>query len=265
MRPFEQLVDEAMAADVTGWGFGWLDGRATEQRPPWGYAALLARRIGRARAPLDLDTGGGEVLDEAPLLPAGTLATEGWPPNVALARQRLEPRGATVLEHAPGTPLPVADDSRDLVTSRHPVAPDFVEIARVLAPGGTYLGQHVGPWSAATLSERFLGPLPTHPAHRDPASEILAARDAGLTLVDVRSARLRQEYRDIGAIVWILRKCPWWVPGFERGVRDGTHDATLRALDAELRASAPFVTHVTRHLLELRKPAATHVVPPVAR
>lgn len=81
----------------------------------------------------------------------------------------------------------------------------------------------------------------------------------------MRSARLRQEYRDIAAVVRILRKCPWWMPGFEAGVRDGTHDATPRALDAELRASAPFITHGTRHLLELRKLPAAHGNSPVAR
>ena len=257
MRAFDELVAEALAADVDGWGFAWLDGRASEERPPWGYARLLAERVGRARAPLDLDTGGGEVLAEAPLIPPGALATEGWPPNVALARARLGPRGVEVLEHRPGTRLPVADASRDLVTSRHPVVPDFREIARVLAPGGTYLAQHVGPWSAAELSERFLGPLPGHPVPRDPAAEILAAEAAGLELVSVQSARLRQEYADIGAIVWTLRKCPWWVPGFD----PATHDATLRALDAELRASGPFVAHATRHLLELRAPSGPSCAP----
>ena len=32
MRSFEELVAEAESADATGWGFGWLDGRATEER-----------------------------------------------------------------------------------------------------------------------------------------------------------------------------------------------------------------------------------------
>ncbi|WP_345415025.1 hypothetical protein [Pseudonocardia xishanensis] len=32
MRGFDELVDEAAAADVGGWGYGRLDGRATEER-----------------------------------------------------------------------------------------------------------------------------------------------------------------------------------------------------------------------------------------
>jgi hypothetical protein len=39
MRRFEDLVDEAEAADVTGWGFDWLDGRATEEWPEWASRA----------------------------------------------------------------------------------------------------------------------------------------------------------------------------------------------------------------------------------
>jgi len=66
VRAFDDLVAEAAAADVTGWGFGWLDGRAIEERPPWGYAKLLAGRLAQVGSALDMDTGGGEVLAEPP-------------------------------------------------------------------------------------------------------------------------------------------------------------------------------------------------------
>lgn len=92
MRDFETLVAEAEQADVTGWGFEWLAGRATEERPPWGYARLLAARLARAHRALDLDTGGGEVVNEAPVLPASMTVTESWAPNLARARKLLEPR-----------------------------------------------------------------------------------------------------------------------------------------------------------------------------
>jgi len=51
------LIAEAAAAEVTGWDFSWLDGRATEERPPWGYSRLLAERLPRATSALDIDTG----------------------------------------------------------------------------------------------------------------------------------------------------------------------------------------------------------------
>ena len=89
MRLFDDLISEAEKADVTGWGFGWLEGRATEERPPWGYSRLLSDRLAHARSALDIDTGGGEVLSEASILPARMCVTEAWPPNVKRARDCL--------------------------------------------------------------------------------------------------------------------------------------------------------------------------------
>jgi hypothetical protein len=245
MRSVESLVAEAAEADVTGWGFGWLDGRATEERPPWGYASMLAERLATARAALDIDTGGGEVVAEAPTLPATMCVTESWPPNAARARELLEPRGVRVYETDAGDGLPFPDGSFDLVTARHPVSPPWSEIHRVLVPSGRYFAQHVGPASAFDLIEFFLGPLPANRQGRDPGREVAAAEAAGLTVTEVRSACLRLEFFDIGTVVWILRKCVWWVPDFtvER-YRD-----KLIELDTRIRTQGPFVAHSTRHLI----------------
>lgn len=249
MRPFDELVREAEAADVTGWGFAWLDGRATEERPPWGYARLLAARLSGVRSALDLDTGGGEVVSEATVLPERMCVTESWPPNAQRARQRLGPRGVEVVETADGAPLPFADGSFELVTARHPVAPDWSEIHRVLAPGGHYLAQHVGPASAFELIEHFLGPLPAERRRRDPEDEAASAVAAGLTVEDLRASRCRMEFHDVGAVVWILRKCVWWVPDFSVG----RYRTELLELDDRMRGGESFVAHSTRHLIELRR------------
>jgi SAM-dependent methyltransferase len=247
-RTFDELVSEAETADVTGWGFGWLDGRATEERPPWGYSGLLADRLAGATAALDLDTGGGEVVAEAPVMPPRMCVTESWPPNAQRARDLLGPRGVEVHETEAGAPLPFPDASFDLVTSRHPVRPDWPEICRVLVPGGTYLAQHVGPASAFELIEWFLGPLPEQRKGRDPQREVAAAEVAGLQVVDLRTARLRMELNDVGAVVWLLRKCVWWVPDFTVvRYRDRLVD-----LDTRIRQAGPFVAHSTRHLIEAR-------------
>ncbi|GAA8847309.1 methyltransferase domain-containing protein [Helicobacter pylori] len=250
MRSFDDLVAEAVAADVTGWGFAWLDGRATEERPPWSYVRSLGPALADAGAALDIDTGGGEVVDEAADLPSRMLVTEAWPPNAVRARDRLGPRGVAVVR-ARSDALPIADRSVDLVTSRHPVRPQWDEITRVLRPGGRYLAQHVGPESAFELIEHFLGPLPdTTRRGRHPDVEAAQARAAGLDVEDLRTARLRMEFFDIGAIVWILRKCVWWVPDFtvER------HEATLRRLDERMRDGQPVVAHSSRHLVVARRP-----------
>ena len=252
MRSFEELVTEAAAADVTGWGFDWLTGRASEERPPWGYAKLLADRLGQVESALDLDTGGGEVLAEAPTFPPRMVVTEAWPPNEQRAREVLDPRGVHVIATVEHEPLPLPDESFDLVTARHPVRPDWAEIHRVLAPGGFYFAQHVGPASAFELIEHFLGPIPGQRSGRDPQRESSAAQDVGLVVTELRTARCHMEFHDVGAIVWILRKCVWWVPDFTvEKYRD-----KLIELDRQMRSGEPFIAHSSRHLIEAQRPTS---------
>ncbi|MFE7590498.1 class I SAM-dependent methyltransferase [Kitasatospora sp. NPDC057512] len=253
MRTFEELIAEAESVSVDGWDFSWLEGRATEERPSWGYQRLLAGRLGAATAALDVQTGGGEVLAGAVRLggrPTVLAATESWPPNLARATRLLHPLGAVVVADPDEPPLPFADGAFDLVSSRHPVRAWWSEIARVLRPGGTYFAQHVGPASVFELVEYFLGPQPEPREGRRPEAESAEARAAGLEVVDLRSERLRTEFRDIGAVVYFLRKVVWMVPGFTvSGYRD-----RLRELDERIRAEGPFVAHSARFLIEARKP-----------
>lgn len=214
MRSYEELTMGAERFDMTGWDFGWLTGRATEERPPWGFRGPVAERLSTVHSALDIDTGGGEVLDEAQYIPSGMIVTERWPPNAERARRLLEPRGVRVVETVGDLPLPFPDQSFELVTARHPVSPDWLEIRRVLTDGGHYFAQHVGPASAFELIEYFLGPLPEHRTGRYPGREIAAAEKAGLVVEELRTARCRMEFHDVGAVVWILRKCVWWVPDF---------------------------------------------------
>ncbi|MGY0492083.1 class I SAM-dependent methyltransferase [Streptomyces sp. WG-D5] len=250
-RSYDDLVAEAVAAPTEGWDFSWFDGRATEQRPSWGYARLMGERLARAESALDLHTGGGEVLNLAPKLPPVMAATEGWPPNVEKATRLLGPRGVVVVAAPDDAPLPFGGAAFDLVTARHPVKAHFAEIARVLRPGGAYFAQHVGPSSVFELVEYFLGPQPEENRRaRDPHDEAREARDAGLEIVDLRAERLRVEFHDIGAVVHFLRKVVWMVPGFTVEA----YEPQLRALHEQIRADGPFVAHSARHLIEARKP-----------
>ena len=246
---FDDLIALGADADVSGWDFAWLEGRATEERPPWGYARQLAERLAAASASLDIQTGGGEVLAEATRFPPTAVATESWPPNIARATSLLHPRGVVVVADPDEPPLPFADAAFDLVTSRHPATIWWEEIARVLRPGGTYFAQHVGPASVFELIEFFLGPQPQARRARHPDDEAAAAEAAGLKVVDLRTADLRIEIHDVAAVVYLLRKVVWWVPGFTvQGYRD-----RLRELHERIASDGPFVAHSTRHLIEARR------------
>ncbi|HKD97064.1 MAG TPA: methyltransferase domain-containing protein [Micromonosporaceae bacterium] len=250
-REFDELVAEAEAVSVEGWDFDWLEGRATEERPSWGYARLMAGRMGMAGAALDIATGGGEVLASVPILPTLTVATESWPPNVARATALLRPRGVAVVAVPDEPPLPFADDTFDLVVCRHPVTAYFGDIARLLQPGGTYFAQHVGPDSAFEVSDFFLGPLTRGDSGREPELARREAEAAGLEVVDLRSERLRMEFFDVGSMIYFLRKVIWIVPGFTVD----EHRQKLRELHERIRAEGPFVSYSARFLIEAHKPA----------
>jgi SAM-dependent methyltransferase len=253
-RSFEDLVTEAESADVAGWDFSWLDGRATEQRPSWGYQRLMGERMAHASAALDIQTGGGEVLAGIPKLPKLTVATEGWPPNIERATRLLHPLGVAVVADQDGPPLPFADEAFDLVVSRHPVTAWWEEIVRVLQPGGTYFSQEVGPHSVFELVEWFLGPQPPEVRdHRDPGGATAAAEAAGLQVTDLRLESLRTEFFDIGAVIYFLRKVIWMVPGF---TVDGYREQ-LRALHDRIENDGPFIAYATRFLIEARKPGGS--------
>ncbi|RSS78293.1 class I SAM-dependent methyltransferase [Streptomyces sp. WAC06614] len=251
---FDHLVAEAESVSVDGWDFSWLDGRASEQRPSWGYQKLMGTKLAGVRSALDIQTGGGEVLAGAvgaggpPLM----AATESWPPNVDRATRLLHPLGVVVVADPDEPPLPFGDAAFDLVTSRHPVTIWWEEIARVLRPGGTYLSQQVGPASVFELVEYFLGPQPEEVRRaRHPDDAAADAARAGLEVVELRSERLRTEFYDIGAVIYFLRKVIWMVPGFTvAGYRD-----RLQELHERIEKDGPFVAHTARFLVEARKPS----------
>ncbi|MEY2418121.1 MAG: hypothetical protein QOG90_801 [Actinomycetota bacterium] len=228
MRDFDDLVDEAMAAPISGWDFSWLDGRATEARPSWRFRDRVAERAAHAHALVDIECGDGRLLDSLPQRPALTVGVEDYQPRAGMLR-------------ATGAALPVRAASFDLVISRHPVVAHWDEIARVLAPGGTYLAQHVGPRSAAEVGEWFVGPWPPSEARTPERARRLAA-DAGLDVVDLRYEELPMVFDDVGAVVYFLRLVVWIVPDFSvEKYRD-----RLRAMHDAM----PFHATAARFLIE---------------
>lgn len=249
-RSFESLISEAEAADVDGWDFSWLDGRATEERPSWGYQRLLARRLTSATSALDLQTGGGEVLAGAGRgrFPGTMAATEAWPPNVQRAASLLHPLGVVVVANDE-PPLPFASDAFDLVTSRHPAHVWWSEIARVLCPGGTYFAQHVGGGTNVEITSFFIDSFESGTA-RDDNVEAEAARAAGLEVVDCRNERLALQFFDVGAVVYFLRKVIWTVPDFSVN----RYQTKLRDMHELIERDGVFRSTMSRTLFELRKP-----------
>jgi hypothetical protein len=251
---FERFVREGESVPVEGWDFLWFEGRASEERPSWGYSRLLTKRLAHATAVLDIQTGGGEVfadvLSRLETLPTIAMATESWPPNVVVAKRNLARYAVSVVHVDDEERIPSPSGSFDFIASRHPTTINWLEIARLLAPGATYLSQQVGSGTNRELIEFMMGTQPTSVA-RSPKRAAEEATALGLTLVDLQEESLRVEFFDVAAVIYFLRKVVWTVPGFT--VEQYRHQ--LRRLHRLIEEEGSFVSHAERYLIEVVKPS----------
>jgi SAM-dependent methyltransferase len=243
---FDELIQEASSAPADTWDFGWLEGRATEERPSWHYFDRVAERVQHAQRLLDIDAGTGNMLAGLPQLPALAVATDAHKPTIQTAARRLHSRGAHLVQtQGDRQALPFTDATFDLIISRHPVETWWTEIARVLEPGGHYFSQQVGPDSLRDLSEFLMGPLPAG-SKRDPELAQHAAETAGLAVDDLRVERTKVVFYDIGAVVYFLRVVVWTVPDFTVS----RYRRELRRLHDHIQHNGWFATTSSRFLVD---------------
>lgn len=216
------------AAPFVGWDFSYIDNRRHDvTHAPWDYSAIAQERLRTATAVLDVDTGDGKRFAET-LAESGfqgrACATEGYAPNVPLARATLAPVGVDVretgasLHPSSATPsadakrLPFADATFDLVLNRHGDI-DTAEIRRVLRPGGWLVTQQVGGKTNLDIHYMLDAPLPTEPTW-DLATAQARLEAAGFRIHRAQEAFTTTRYDDVGALVWYLKAVPWQIPDF---------------------------------------------------
>jgi SAM-dependent methyltransferase len=252
MMTINDLIESWRAEErqpFIGWDFSYLDGRWIEEQAPWSYLTRAGELMDVSRSALDMDTGGGErLLRLRPRWPARMAACEAYPPNFKLASERLNPLGVEVksVKLTRRDPMPYADGEFDLVLNRHS-AFNSREVARILAPGGTFLTRQVdGHW--AEDLEAVFGAKPQWPDATLTNSRRWL-EDAGLQIVDAQDWRGHFSFTDVGAIVYYLRHVPWLVPGFSVE----THLNGLLALQARLDSGEPLTFFAGYFLIEARK------------
>lgn len=229
-----------------GWDFAYLDGRMIEDETPWDYMERAAALMDGATSAVDLDTGGGErLLELRPHWPPRLVATEEYPPNLALARQRLEPLGVQVIpvHLTDDDPMPFADGAFDLILNRH-AAFNPVEVARCLAPHGTFLTQQVHGLYAWDLIAAF-DATPEWP-DATPAKYVPRLQAAGLTITDVQEWQGHLRFTDVAALVYYLKAVPWTVPDFSVA----THARYLFALQERVEAEGALRFVAWKYLIE---------------
>lgn len=232
-----------------GWDFGHLDGRMIDQDPPWSYEERVRSMLPAANSVLDMGTGGGErLLEFRDIWPPRVAVTEGYAPNLRLARERLEPLGVEVIESETALYdlLPFEDDSFDLVIDRHSGF-NIAEVERVLAPGGTFLTEQVDGNNLDDLSAAFDCQQPWTFFTLDWALE--QVRGTRLVVQDAREWTGQCLFKDVGAIVYYLKAVPWTVEGFSVE----KHLAHLLKLQRRLEREGALAFHSKLMIVQARK------------
>lgn len=232
-----------------GWDFSYLHGRMLEDPLPWDYIAHASALMDGVASALDMDTGGGErLLEMRPHWPARLVATEEYPPNLALATERLTPLGVDVrhVRITDNDPLPFADAEFDLVLNRHS-AFNAAEIARILVPGGGFLTQQVhGMWTHDLMA--YFGAKPQWP-NATPEQYVPRLQRAGLEITHVQEWEGKLRFTDVGAIVYYLKAVPWEVPDFTVAA----HQDGLFALQERLERTGDLSFFASYYTIEARK------------
>jgi SAM-dependent methyltransferase len=244
MPSLAELLEEAERRPLLGWDLSY--GGRIGYAPPWDFEAVADEWIGRSPDLLDMGTGGGEWLSQRPFPKGRTVATEAWPPNVAVAQARLAPLGAALVavEGAPDNAdqsaasvlpaLPFADAAFHLAVNRHESFA-AAEVARVLAPNGRFVTQQV----ASDLGAPFralLAATPRPAARPWTLAQAIGQIEArGLEITGCGEGAALITFADVGALAWYLIHVPWVMAEFSIA----RHREGLEALHGTGAMSAP--------------------------
>jgi SAM-dependent methyltransferase len=212
---FEHWIGQANQP-FSGWDFSYIEetGRMNSDCLAWSYGSLAIPLMQDAKSMLDMGTGGGELLSMLKPWPKSVCATEGYRPNLSVAKERLEPLGVTVLPVEDDEHLPFETAQFDLVLNKHEsYSPQ--EVRRVLTDGGYFFTQQSGGTDCFEINERLGVPLNTEFAEWKLDDAVRGVQENHFEVVKQAEQLLSQRFYDVGALVYYLKAIPWQVPDFE--------------------------------------------------
>ncbi|GIP22172.1 class I SAM-dependent methyltransferase [Paenibacillus sp. J22TS3] len=214
-KQFEYLIGQA-SHPFSGWDFSYIveTGRMNSDCLAWSYGSMAIPLMQEAGSMLDMGTGGGELLSRLRPWPKSVCATEGYLPNLSVARERLEPLGVNVHPVQDDEQLPFETGQFDLVLNKHESYSPR-EVRRVLAGGGYFLTQQSGGTDCHEINERFGVPLNREFAEWKLEAAVKGVRENQFEVVKQSEQFVSQRFYDVGALVYYLNAIPWQVPEFE--------------------------------------------------
>ncbi len=247
-KSFDDLVQEGLTIPFSGWDFSVIADRWQTTTPSWDYAGLARSRMQGISSMLDQDTGGGEVLAALAPFPQNTWASENYPPNITIAKARLEPLGVQIISNIAGSTFPLPASSLDLILNRHGGYCES-EIYRLLKPGGIFLTQQVGGCNNIRLNELIQDQPKFKYSYWTTNVITRLLIDAGFELLTVKEDFPQAAFKDIGAVVFCLRIIAWQITDFSV---DKYRDK-LYAIHQDILAHGPLQVREHRILVEARK------------
>ncbi len=246
---FDELIQDGLNLPIEGWDFSPIKARSRSHSPSWNYKALARSRMRGIHSMLDQDTGGGEVLSSLGPFPPQTWATESYPPNIPIAKNRLEPLGIQLISDYTISSIPLPAGNLDLVLNRHG-GYDECELYRLLKPGGIFLTQQVGGKNCIQLNELLQDRVYFEYAYW--TKDLIAGRliEAGFELLSIMEEFPVLEFSDVGAIVFYLRLVSWQVGDFNVD----TYRSKLLSIQQDININGPLKVKEHRILAEARKP-----------
>ncbi|WP_226529352.1 methyltransferase domain-containing protein [Metabacillus niabensis] len=212
---FSKLIQDG-SESFSGWDFSYITDtdRVKSDLLSWSYGSMAKHLIGAASSMLDMGTGGGEFLSLLRPFPRTIFATEGYKPNVKIAKKRLEPLGVKVVAIEDDNSLPFANDQFDLLLNKHEsYSPK--EVRRVVSTNGVFLTQQVGGTDCLGINEGLEAPY----NHEFENWNVMTAKEelenSGFEILFSKEEYPIQRFYDVGALVYYLKAIPWQIPDFD--------------------------------------------------
>lgn len=210
---FNYLIDKSNEK-FEGWDFSYIErtGRMQEFPLTWNYRNKVMMEMYGVSSLLDMGTGGGEFLSTLSPLPKYTCATEGYVPNISIAKSRLEPLGVRVYKVEDDEELPFDDETFELVINKHEsYSPK--EVRRILDNNGIFITQQVGGLNDKEINE-ILEASEFEFIDWNLKNAVAELEEVGLNIFEQREDLVKTRFYDIGAIAYYLKAIPWQVPDF---------------------------------------------------
>ena len=210
----KEWLEEEKIAHIHGWDFSHIHGRYEEEEDlPWEYDEVLNKYRKNDMQLLDFDTGGGEFLLSLNHPYENTAATEGYPPNVELCKERLLPLGIDFKACDDAKNIPFESDRFDIYINRHG---DFnaEEAARILKKDGVFITEQVGADNDRDLVEFVLPETPLPFPELKLEIQKKKFEEAGFEIIQAEEAYRPIKFYDVGAFVWFAHIIEWEFPGF---------------------------------------------------